>query len=520
MKKEKDTSQKGLRYQTHTDWHKRIRKLSGYLLVFLALLIALLTQIFIPHLSFMPGIYILVVFSIAIGGLSLFTPWDRFPKDSFMIMAVATILMTAFLVRFTGANQSPFVSLFVLVIALSATYFRLPLLMLTTLLSWAALGFSIWNPEADQGMFINRIIVLGVLYFVTGSVIYIFVSESDRYRNEMNGLVKTLESQREIIRKGERLSAAVETVSSLSHELSQPLTEALLSADLLARQSAGEIKDTKLESGLANIRSALERTRTVMEKFTEIREVVSKEYLGDVQILDLEKSLGGPGIRKAVGFRQMKSLAEQINSLRLLMGRPFHNINNLLTLISVEIQLFRQSYRGTLSDEMNKLLVTITHAVEEISGILSQYFLHFRARGVGKKSVDLYQLIQRFEQPLAERLGRKFFLAERGDFGFRTIQGCEEELENAVFSLLLAIGEKSDQNELITIEPFKDNHSFGFQIRTHKASWSERDEDYLKLLSGFLSHSDLHLEHELLPGAGEIFRIRSYTHPQKLKKAA
>lgn len=88
----------------------------------------------------------------------------------------------------------------------------------------------------------------------------------------------------------ERQAGAVEVAGAAAHELSQPLTAIVGSAELLLRKVDA---DSPLRRSLERVLSESERMAGILKQISQITKYRTKPYLGDTQIVDLEASSGG-----------------------------------------------------------------------------------------------------------------------------------------------------------------------------------------------------------------------------------
>lgn len=87
----------------------------------------------------------------------------------------------------------------------------------------------------------------------------------------------------------ERQAGAVEVAGAAAHELSQPLTAIVGSAELLLRKLD---PDSPARRSLDRILSESERMAEILKKISQITKYRTKPYLGGTQIVDLEASSG------------------------------------------------------------------------------------------------------------------------------------------------------------------------------------------------------------------------------------
>jgi signal transduction histidine kinase len=90
----------------------------------------------------------------------------------------------------------------------------------------------------------------------------------------------------------ERLSAVRQTVVSLNHEINNPLSGLILSAELLTRSCGGQ--DERVQRQIETIKSQADRIAQFVKRLDLIQKVIVKDYIaGSVQMLDIERSILG-----------------------------------------------------------------------------------------------------------------------------------------------------------------------------------------------------------------------------------
>ena len=110
----------------------------------------------------------------------------------------------------------------------------------------------------------------------------IFRDLRDRIRME-----NALESAQKKLEKTERQAAIVEQAGTAAHELSQPLTTIMGSAELLKRRLEGSAHSEKM---LDRILDQSERMADLLKKIGQITRYETKPYLKKTNIIDLEAS--------------------------------------------------------------------------------------------------------------------------------------------------------------------------------------------------------------------------------------
>lgn len=86
----------------------------------------------------------------------------------------------------------------------------------------------------------------------------------------------------------EKLATLTETAVALNHEINNPLSPILGNIQLLLAKSGNFDPQTKKR--LESIRRNAERIHEIMKKLRTIKKPVQSEYLGDVKMLDIQKS--------------------------------------------------------------------------------------------------------------------------------------------------------------------------------------------------------------------------------------
>jgi signal transduction histidine kinase len=92
----------------------------------------------------------------------------------------------------------------------------------------------------------------------------------------------------------ERQAAVVELAGAAAHELSQPLTSIVGSAELMSRKLSD---DSPTHSVLSRILTECDRMEAIVRKIGQITKYETKPYLGRTNILDLDAASRGGGKR-------------------------------------------------------------------------------------------------------------------------------------------------------------------------------------------------------------------------------
>jgi len=91
-------------------------------------------------------------------------------------------------------------------------------------------------------------------------------------------------AERELVRT-ERLAAIGELTVTLHHEINNPLMAASAEVELLLSTATDQSR-----SGLAAIKTSLDRIRDILRRIRDLRDTQSTEYLGGLRMLDLSGS--------------------------------------------------------------------------------------------------------------------------------------------------------------------------------------------------------------------------------------
>ena len=103
--------------------------------------------------------------------------------------------------------------------------------------------------------------------------------------------IKALLAQKELAetkRSKEKLTGALEMAGAVCHELNQPLTAILLSAEILRNQLPEDHQDHEL------VKTIFDQARimgTITKKIKRITNYTTKKYLGKTKIIDIDKSI-------------------------------------------------------------------------------------------------------------------------------------------------------------------------------------------------------------------------------------
>lgn len=90
--------------------------------------------------------------------------------------------------------------------------------------------------------------------------------------------------------KSERLQALTETAGAAAHEINQPLTALIALSDMLLASSNLPEKDRDI---LENIQKGSLQISEIVKKMQQIKDYVTKPYIGETQIVDFDASQKG-----------------------------------------------------------------------------------------------------------------------------------------------------------------------------------------------------------------------------------
>jgi len=107
--------------------------------------------------------------------------------------------------------------------------------------------------------------------------------EKVRYSNL--SIIHQSESKNELFEK-ERLQAAIEVAGAAAHEINQPLTVIISFSELLKIEQDNE----KIKRYTEEIIEASKKISKIVSQMQVIHKYVTKPYVGDINILDIEKS--------------------------------------------------------------------------------------------------------------------------------------------------------------------------------------------------------------------------------------
>ena len=97
---------------------------------------------------------------------------------------------------------------------------------------------------------------------------------------------RLLQAQEQLLAQ-ERQAVIAELAGAAAHELNQPLTSVVMSAELLQRK----LEPDSAGYGIAEvIRTEAERMAEIVRKIGKITKYETKSYVGQAKILDLDKA--------------------------------------------------------------------------------------------------------------------------------------------------------------------------------------------------------------------------------------
>ena len=94
----------------------------------------------------------------------------------------------------------------------------------------------------------------------------------------------------------ERLKAITETAIKTSREINTPLETIMQELDILSN-NGGQI-DKKAKEEIKILSKEAKRIKDILEKMSSITEPVISEYLGDIKMVDIEKSLSKKPVKR------------------------------------------------------------------------------------------------------------------------------------------------------------------------------------------------------------------------------
>jgi len=181
----------------------------------------------------------------------------------------------------TGYAESPLLHLYFLMIVLCAFYFRG--VALITAMFLCMCGYYLSQAPIFDALFIRADSVVSLCIFISIAYAAHYLDmRLSQYQRIACEAYEELISQREKIYKAKRFESVVETIGSLSHQLSQPLTIALGKTQL-ALKNIEQAPPTKEE--LEKIVQELEIAKNLLHKFREIKEYSTEEYVQGEKIL-------------------------------------------------------------------------------------------------------------------------------------------------------------------------------------------------------------------------------------------
>jgi signal transduction histidine kinase len=96
----------------------------------------------------------------------------------------------------------------------------------------------------------------------------------------------------EVEKRKSQMEAMMTTAAGICHEMSQPLTSALITLQLL-RQNG----DPKISEDVYTIETSLLQARVILDKLRALTRYETKPYLGEELILDIDRSSETPALK-------------------------------------------------------------------------------------------------------------------------------------------------------------------------------------------------------------------------------
>ncbi len=118
-------------------------------------------------------------------------------------------------------------------------------------------------------------------------------------------------------KKKGQMEAMVSTAAAICHEMSQPLTSAMITLQLLKQSAEEELADSE---DFETVETSLLQARVILDKLRALTRYETKSYLGDEHILDLDLSSrsensfedDGPTLRDSDFYRRRIGLDDEL----------------------------------------------------------------------------------------------------------------------------------------------------------------------------------------------------------------
>src|SRR5258708_15486927 len=211
---------------------------------------------------------------------------------------------TLFRSGLTGALNSHYYLILLLPVVSAGTYFGVVATLLFTLVAYGAyisfllfVDFSRYTIDPDQ---VPVVILRGVFLAIAGNLVNVLAQElrvesskSQQVAEELAKANRNLREAEAAVRRSERLAALGQLSAGLAHELRNPLGTMRASAEMLAKNVAGENELAREMAGF--IASEVDRTNSLVTRFLEFAlPLVLRRAVGGINpAVDLAVAPGG-----------------------------------------------------------------------------------------------------------------------------------------------------------------------------------------------------------------------------------
>lgn len=399
-----------------------------------------------PAIAFLTAVAVLLVFVLSAYGLFVIRAMRLVPSESQLyVQAIADVVAIITVVHLTGGEQSPFPSLFVVVIAAYSLYlaFGSALLMTSICLSFYFFDVMYGQPEIPGAGFVGQLVVFTLVYVVVSIV-------ASRLRTAG---ARTLQLETELAQVRLEADDVLRTITSgvLTIDPSgrlayiNPMAEKLLG--ISGRRTLGlpgleAIRATAPLLADALV-SAMRRRQRIARSEGTVTNPDGTQFPIGLSVTTLERSgESSPSVTAIFAdisdqkrLQELHLRAERLEAVAELSASLAHEIRNPLASIRSSVEQLSRSPRA--NDDERFLAQLIVRESDRLSRLLSEFLDFSRVRVTRSAPMDLQTVVRGALRLVKEHpdCDAGAILTVTGDAV--TIEGDEDLLHRVMLNLTL-----------------------------------------------------------------------------------
>jgi two-component system sensor histidine kinase PilS (NtrC family) len=356
-----------------------------------------------PDLAFLTAVAVLVVFVLSAYGLFVIRAARRVPSESQLyVQAIADVVAIITIVHLTGGEQSPFPSLFVVIIAAYSLYlaFGSALLMTSVCLSFYFFDVVYGQPEIPGAGFVGQLVVFTLVYVVVsilaarlrtaGARTLQLETELEQVRLEADDVLRTITSGVLTIDPAGRLAFI------------NPMAEKLLGISgkrLLGLPALESIRASAPGLADAIVASMRWGRRIARSEGVATREDGTQFPIG-LSVTTLDRSgQSSPSVTAIFAdisdqkrLQELHLRAERLEAVAELSASLAHEIRNPLASIRSSVEQLSRSPRA--NDDERFLAHLIVRESDRLSRLLSEFLDFSRVRVTRSAPMDVQAMVR------------------------------------------------------------------------------------------------------------------------------